>query len=58
MKLESIERASQACVATFAPPQQARRPDVDPTQPKKSDIPGVGLTSTRHSIGTFVARSV
>jgi len=55
-KLESIERAAQAGVAIYAPPQQARRSDVDPTEPKKNDDQGVA--AWRKRMGTERAKAI
>jgi transposase len=55
-KLESIERAAQAGVAIYAPPQQARRPDVDSTKPKKTDSPGVA--AWRKRMGTERGKAI
>ena len=55
-KLESIERAEQAGVAIYAPPQQARRPDVDSTKPKKNDSPGVA--AWRKRMGTERGKAI
>jgi transposase len=55
-KLESIEQAAQAGVAVFAPPQQARRPDVDPMKPKESDPPGVA--AWRKRMGTERGKAI
>lgn len=56
VKLESIERAAQAGVEIFAPVQQPRRPDIDPTKPKASDTPGVA--AWRKRMGTVRGRAI
>lgn len=56
MKLESIERAAQAGVEVFAPLQQPRRPDIDPTKPKANDAPGVA--AWRKRMGTARGRAI
>ena len=55
-KLESIERAAQAGVAVYAPPQRARHPDVDPTQPKQSD--SAGVAAWRKRMGTERGKAI
>ena len=55
-KLESIERAAEAGVTVYAPPQQARRSDIDPTKPKKNDGPGVA--AWRERMGTERAQAI
>lgn len=55
-KLESIERAAQAGVTVFAPPQQPRRADVDPTKPKENDTPGVA--AWRRRMGTERGKAI
>jgi transposase len=55
-KLESIERAAKAGVAVFSPPQQARSADVDPTQPKTNDTPGVA--AWRKRMGTERGKAI
>jgi transposase len=56
LKLESIERAAQSGVEVFAPVQQPRRPDIDPTKPKVSDTPGVA--AWRKRMGTARGRAI
>lgn len=55
-KLESIEQATRAGVAVFAPPQQARNPNVDPTKPKENDSPAVA--SWRKRMGTERGKAI
>lgn len=55
-KLGSIERAAQAGVTVFAPPQQPRRADVDPTKPKENDGPGVA--AWRRRMGTERGKAI
>jgi transposase len=55
-KLESIEHAAQAGVVVFAPPQQARKAGVDPTEPKETDSPAVA--SWRKRMRTERAKAV
>lgn len=55
-KLESIESAAQAGIAVFAPLQQTRRADVDPTKPKENDGPGV--SAWRRRMGTERGKAV
>jgi transposase len=56
VKLKSIERAAEAGVAVYAPPQQAKRSDVDATKPKENDGPGV--VAWRERMGTQRAQAI
>lgn len=55
-KLDSIEGAAQVGIAVFAPPQQKRRADVDPTKPKENDGPGVA--TWRKRMGTERGKAI
>jgi len=56
MKLETIERAAEAGVSIFTPPQQPRSPEIDPTKPKASDTPGVA--AWRRRMGTERGKAI
>jgi transposase len=56
VKLASIERAEGAGVNVFAPLQQARNPEVDPTKPKEHDGPGVA--AWRKRMGTERGKAI
>ena len=46
VKFEQIERAEQAGVKVYAPPQQSRK-DVDPYQVRETDSPEIAAWRTR-----------
>lgn len=55
-KLDSIENAESHGVQVYAPLQEARREDIDPSKPKKNDGPGV--RTWRRRMGRDRAREI
>jgi transposase len=56
VKLGAIERAAECGVMVYAPTQQARRTDIDPSKPKTNDGPGVA--AWRRRMGSEQAQEI